>query len=247
MKNVLIVGGTDGIGFEVARIYLGRGCRVAITGRDGARADSACGRLKDEFGSEEIFYMVLDVREGGAVPAIFADVDARLGKLDLVVVGVGAFHQTDELELDPADEADALDVNLRGVVRVIAEAVNRLVSNGSGHLVAIGSVSGERGRKGNPAYCAAKAGLHQYMEGVRARLHGTGVCVTTVKPGFVATKMLGEPRPKFGVISAERAARLIVRGIDWHRESFFVPWWWSVVAAVLRLTPRFVFKRFGPA
>ena len=86
------------------------------------------------------------------------------------------------------------------------------------------------------------------MEGLRARLHPLGIKVTTIKPGFVDTKMLGGGRKDvFGVISAERAARIIKRGIDRGRDSFFVPSWWFLVSLALRLTPRSLFKRYGPA
>jgi short-subunit dehydrogenase len=101
-------------------------------------------------------------------------------------------------------------------------------------------------------YGASKAALHQYLEGLRARLHPLGVGVTTIKPGWVRTRLLREGSSRPGAdqspltIDVDRAAEAIVRGLERGRDAFFVPFWWAPIALVLRLLPRALFKRFAP-
>jgi short-subunit dehydrogenase len=141
-----------------------------------------------------------------------------------------------------------LDVNVVGAIRLLEHAAAYMTAAGRGRLAAVGSVAGDRGRKGNPAYGASKAALDTYLEGLRHRLQGTGVGVSTVKPGYVRTRMLPVAARTFPpAISAEDAARRIVRGLDRGRDVFYVPAWWALVSRLLRLTPRFLYKRIAPA
>ena len=152
----------------------------------------------------------------------------------------------------PGSRADAaarmLDVNVVGAIRLLEHAAEYMAAAGRGRLAAVGSIAGDRGRKGNPAYAASKAALDVYLEGLRHRLHGSGVGVTTVKPGFVRTRMLRPDAPGFPpAISADEAARRIARGLERGRDVFYVPAWWAFVSWALRLTPRFLYKRVAPA
>ncbi len=248
MKHVLVVGATDGIGLALCNKYLASGWRVALVGKDPVKTERVVTDLRTKFPDSLIIYTVCDVRDAGLSRETFDRVVKELGQLDLLIFCAGVFHVARGYDLDLSNELDTFVVNLLGAVTFVALSTNYFVNVGKGHVAVIGSVAGERGRRSNPSYCAAKAGLHTYLEGLRARLHPLGIKVTTIKPGFVDTKMLGGGRKDvFGVISAGKAARMIKRGIDRRQDSFFVPSWWFLVSLVLRLTPRSLFKRFGPA
>ncbi len=251
MKHVLVVGATDGIGLALCNNYLASGWRVALVGQDAAKTERVGTELRTKFPDSLIIYTVCDVRDAGLSRETFDRVVRELGQLDLLIFCAGVFHIARGYDLDLSNELDTFVVNLLGAVTFVALSTNYFVNVGKGHIAVIGSVAGERGRKSNPSYCAAKAGLHTYLEGLRARLHPLGIKVTTIKPGFVDTKMLGGGRggrkDVFGVISAEKAARIIKGGIDRGRDSFFVPSWWFLVSLALRLTPRSLFKRYCPA
>jgi NAD(P)-dependent dehydrogenase (short-subunit alcohol dehydrogenase family) len=115
-----------------------------------------------------------------------------------------------------------------------------------GQIVGISSIAGDRGRKGNPAYNASKAALTTFLEGLRNRLHPFGVKVTTVKPGFVATKMLGGRTGLPWTAPVDVAARTIARRVERGDEVFYVYRRWGLLGLALHHVPRFVFKRFGP-
>ena len=270
MRHVVLVGATDGMGLALAREYAGRSWRVAVMGRDRDKVQDVVNTLSEEHPGGTVVGGVLDVADAEAVvPALESTLDT-LGQMDLLVYCAGVLEETSTGR--PADTAadtgpgahpvaaptapdgsvasnaarSMFAVNTLGAIAVMEWAACYFVQAGQGHVAALGSVAGDRGRKGNPAYGASKAALHQYLEGMRARLHPHGVRVSTVKPGWVRTRMLGDVPGFPPSISAPRAAELIRRGLDAGRESFYVPAWWEVVTLVLRLMPRFLFKRMAP-
>lgn len=248
MKHVVLVGATDGIGRALASVYLRRGWRVGVMGRDPAKVE----RVVDELGSVEPDGMIrgvtCDVRDTDRVSGAFDEVLRELGQMDLLVYCAGVMPAYgDDLEERLAGVGPMLDVNVAGAIHVLERAADYFVAAGVGRIAAIGSVAGERGRKGHPVYGASKAALHQYLEGLRHRLHPHGVGVTTVKPGWVRTRMLDEKTARSpAAVDPERAAESIVRGLERGRDAFFVPGWWVGVALLLRILPRALFKRFGP-
>lgn len=243
----MLIGATDGIGLALARVYLRRGWRVGLMGRDPEKTDRVVRMLREEFPAAILAAVVCDVAEARTVAPAFDALVAQLGQTDLVIFCAGVMIDGDGVTCDfTADEA-MLAANCLGAVNLLGLAANYFRAVGRGHLAAIGSIAGERGRRRNPAYNASKAALHTYLEGLRNRLHPYGVRVSTIKPGLVNTRMLLGRGKAPGAIEPEEAARHIVNALDRGRESFFVPFWWGAVAVLLRLCPRVLFKRFGPA
>jgi short-subunit dehydrogenase len=249
MSHVVLCGATDGIGLALARLYAARGWHVGILGRDPAKLESVSAELRAAGGT--VATARCDVLDQELAAEGFAVVLRLLGGMDLFVYCAGVLHHAEGAHTDAAADRETMEVNATGAVHLLGLAADHFQLAWRGHIAAIGSVAGERGRKGNPAYGASKAALHTYLEGLRNRLHPFGVRVTTVKPGFVRTRMLaghGGPATEWpaGSISVEEAARLIARGLDRGREVFYVPSWWGLVAFAVRHTPRFIFKRLGP-
>jgi NAD(P)-dependent dehydrogenase (short-subunit alcohol dehydrogenase family) len=151
-----------------------------------------------------------------------------------------------EGEYDSDADRRAFEVNVLGAIAWMNLAAARFEAAHAGTIVGISSVAGERGRRGNPAYCASKAALTTYLESLRNRLARHGVRIVTIKPGFVDTAMTRGMKGLFWVVSpesvAERAYALAVRGAG---SSAFVPARWALVALVVRLLPSFVFRRLA--
>jgi len=247
MSHVVLCGATDGIGLALARLYAARGWHVGLLGRDPAKLERVAAELRRI--GVAVATAVCDVRDPASAEAGFAAVLHALGRMDLFVYCAGVLHPGDGLHSDAAADRETMDVNTSGAVHLLGLAAEYFRFAQRGHLTAIGSIAGDRGRKGNPAYNASKAALHTYLEALRNRLHPFGVRVTTIKPGFVRTRMLARRADggwPAGSITAEEAARLIARGLDRGREVFYVPPWWGLVAFAIRHTPRFVFKHLGP-
>lgn len=247
MKHVVVVGATDGIGRALAGEYLGRGWRVGLVGRDEVKLGRVRSALREAEPGGRMVTVTCDVTREDDCATGFQEVVRGLGQMDLLVYCAGVMRPEDTPEARAAAAAVEMAVNVVGAIRWLEPAADYLLSLGRGRLAAIGSVAGERGRKGHPVYGASKAALHAYMEGLRHRLHGTGIGVSVVKPGWVATRMLPDALHESRMaVSPGDAARAIADGLARGRESFFVPRRWAIVAGGLRAMPRFLHKRIAP-
>src|SRR5262249_31239015 len=133
--------------------------------------------------------VVADVGSRAQVEAAFESVRAQLGPVDLVIANAGVGRPT---LLDPVNMGDIEDtfrINLMGVVYALSAALPEMLARKSGHLVALSSLAAYRGLPSESAYCASKAAVNVYMDGLRIHLRGTGVRATTVCPGFITTPM----------------------------------------------------------
>lgn len=137
-----------------------------------------------------------------------------------------------------------IDINLTGAISLLERFAAVFERRGSGFIAALSSVAGDRGRATNYIYGAAKAGLTAYLSGLRNRLHRAGVCVTTVKPGFMDTQMTwGLKLPPPLTATPEQAARAIVSGILQGRDEIYVLWMWRYIMLIIRNIPEWQFKK----
>jgi NAD(P)-dependent dehydrogenase (short-subunit alcohol dehydrogenase family) len=243
-KHALVIGASSGIGEAVARRLAAAGARVALVARRADELERIAGEIDAAAGERRAIFAAHDVRDAAAVPALFQELARGLGGLDLVVYAAGAMHPVAFDEYDPAKGLDMLAVNLGGAIAWLDPAAARFSRLGHGTIVGIGSVAGDRGRTGNPAYGASKAGLHTYLEALRNRVARDGVSVLTVKPGFVDTAMTRGLDGLFWLISADRAAEIILgRARRGGLPTIYVPARWRAVMLVIRAIPSVLFRR----
>ncbi|MEE4273179.1 MAG: SDR family NAD(P)-dependent oxidoreductase [Thermoanaerobaculales bacterium] len=242
-EHALVVGASSGIGEAIARRLAADGSRVALV----ARREEALERISEEIntaaGENRARYRVHDVTAVDEVPELFQEVARELGGLDLVVYVAGLMHAVEFGEFDAEKDLEMIAVNLSGAVAWLDPAAARFGRLGRGTIVGIGSVAGDRGRSGNPAYGASKAGLHTYLEALRNRVARDGVAVVTIKPGFVDTAMTRGLEGLFWLISPDRAAEIILRHARRGTTCAYVPARWRLVMAVIRSIPSVVFRR----
>jgi decaprenylphospho-beta-D-erythro-pentofuranosid-2-ulose 2-reductase len=239
--TAVVVGASSGIGAVLAGRIARAGTRVALV----ARRAEVLRRLADEIDptGERVRAYAHDVREAGTVPDVLAAVDRDLGRPDCVVYAAGIMPHIDRATWRTEIDHEIVDVNLRGAMAWLNPVAVRFEARRGGTIVGISSVAGDRGRRAYPAYAASKAGLTAYLESLRNRLAPHGVRVLTVKPGPVATPMTaGLDRLPF-LVSAERAADLIMRAAGRGTSTVYVPERWRVVMAMLRMIPSVVFRR----
>ncbi|HUZ34324.1 MAG TPA: SDR family NAD(P)-dependent oxidoreductase, partial [Xanthobacteraceae bacterium] len=147
-------------------------------------------------------------------------------------------------ERDPEAAALVMRSNYVGPATILGEAANRMVTRGSGVVIGISSVAGERGRARNYVYGSAKAGFTAYLSGLRNRLNGTGVQVITILPGYVATRMTeGMATPKPLTAEPAEVADAILAAETRGRDVVYVRPIWRLVMAVIRATPEPIFKK----
>ena len=240
MSRVIVVGASSGIGAALVRAMAAAGDQVVAVARRAPELEalaSSCGA--------SVRVVVHDVTDTAAVPAAFrACVDA-LGGVDVLVYAAGVMPRIGPDELDGAKDRHIFEVNLIGAAAWLDEGGAAMAAQGSGVLVGIGSVAGDRGRMGNPAYCASKAGLHALLEALRNRLDRKGVTVLTVKPGPVRTPMVEGRTDLPLLIEADDAAQQVIAAIRARRQQVYVPWLWGPIMAVVRSIPSILFRRMS--
>lgn len=238
MRNVLILGATSAIAAEAAVLYASRGERLHLVGRNADKLAAVAARCTHAT-------VTTAVADFAALPHDAAVIDAAvaaLGHVDVALIAHGDLG--DQLASERTfDEADAiLRANLTSVVALLIPLANHLESRRGGRLGVITSVAAERGRPRNYTYAAAKGALNTYLQGLRTRLYGAGVTVTTLKLGPVDTPMTRDHGKHALFAKPDVVARDIVRAVDRGAAEVFVPSIWAVIMPVVRNTPERIFQ-----
>ncbi len=243
-QNAIIVGASSGIGAALARRLSGEGYALALLARREAHLQSLCAEI-NAGGVGEAIYFIHDVLATADVPALFQRVCEALGGLDVFVYNAGTQYPNDATVFSYEKDLRVFRVNLLGAAAWVNLVAERFQRAGAGHIVGIGSVAGDRGRRGMPAYTASKSGLETYLEGWRNRVARYGVTVTTIKPGQVQTALLKNADRERTPISVEAAAESIWKAISRRQATAYVPARWAIVGLVLRHMPGFIFRRLN--
>ena len=240
--GIAIFGATSAIAQAVARIYAAEGARFFLVGRNAEHLRAVAEDLRVR-GASSVEIESVDFRfaETCAPPCDAAK--RALGVVDVALVAYGTLPDQSLCERDEKALREALAVNFTSHACLLMQLANILESQGGGSLVSIGSPAGDRGRRRNYVYGAAKGGIAVLQEGLMGRLARAGVKVTLVKPGFVDTPMTASFRKGLLWISADRAGRIIVRAIRNGKSTVYVPWFWRWIMTILRVVPQRLFAR----
>jgi len=240
--NVLIFGATSAIAQAVARRYADAQARFVLVARDpvklGANAADLAARGATVAGT-----LVADLEDGDRHGEWFAAAVAALGTLDVVLIAHGTLPDQAQCEADAAAMRRAIDVNFVSAASLATHVAVQFERQRSGTLAVIASVAGDRGKRSNYVYGAAKAGLAVYLQGLRARLAPCGASVLTIKPGFVDTPMTAGFAKGALWATPERVAAAICRAIDARRTVIYVPWFWRPIMLAIRMIPERIFIR----
>jgi len=238
--RVVITGASSGLGLALAQYYLQQGALVGAIAR---RAD-LLQTLSGQF-PQQVHYYALDVCDAAAMRAAAQDFIARVGVPDIVIAnaGVSVGTLTEHVE-DIAAFESVMNINVLGAVKTFQPFLAPMRLAGTGTLVGIASVAGFRGLPGASAYSASKAALISYLESLRVELHGSGVRMVTVCPGYIQTPMTEiNPYPMPFILPADVAAQRIACVIARGKSFSVVPWQMGVVGQVLRLLPNCLYDK----
>jgi short-subunit dehydrogenase len=240
--RVFIAGATSAIAQACARRLVPRGARFFLIARDALKLDVVAGDLRAR-GASQVECAVADLDEVERHAGLVDAAAAALGGVDIALIAHGVLPDQAQCEADFARTLAAIHTNFVGAASLAAALANHLEKRGRGTLVVIGSVAGDRGRRSNYVYGAAKGGLAVFLSGLRHRLHRAGVNVVTVKPGFVDTPMT-RAFPKGALwATPDQVARGIVRAIDRGAYEVYVPGFWRIIMAVVRGLPERIFLK----
>lgn len=240
LQRVFITGVSSGVGEALARAYASRGATLGLVARRHGRLSA----LRDDLPGEHATY-ALDVGDVNALRVAATDFMARYGVPEVVIANAGVSVGTlTEETADLLAFERVLRTNVLGMVASFQPFVVPMRRRGSGSLVGISSVAGVRGLPGAGAYSASKAAVSRYLESLRVEMHGSGVRVTEIRPGYIATPMTAiNPYPMPFILPPDEAARRFIRVIDAGRSRATVPWQMAIAAKLLAHLPNVVFDR----
>ncbi len=236
-RSILITGASSGIGAALARAYASPRTRLALCGRDAARLAAVANSCRER--GAEVIETCLDVTEAAAVAAWIAQVEHAFA-LELVIANAGvqgglwrdgAGETLDELHR-------VMEVNFGGVSNTLYPVLPAMRRRRRGQVALISSLAALRGIPFSPGYCASKAAVRIYGEALRSWLAPEGIGVSVVLPGFVETRLshtVAGPKPL--ILPAERAARIIRRGLARGRRQIAFPYPLYVGMQLMRALP----------
>lgn len=240
----LILGGSSAIAHAFAHEAAAAGHGVLLAGRDvdDLRRSAADLAIRHGVAAEAMAFDAVDY--DGHPDFMGACRERAAGTLNLLLAFALMPEQSD-MEQDFALARKAIEATYLGAASILSAAAPVFEAQGTGRIVVIGSVAGDRGRIKNYIYGSAKAGLHAFVQGLRARLSRAGVSVTTIKPGFVDTAMTWGQPGLFLVASPEDCARACLRHADAGAEVRYVPWFWWGIMTIIKSIPERIFKRLS--
>lgn len=239
-KVVLIVGATSDIGHATAVAYARAGWRVMLAARDAERAKRNAADILVRSGKPQEL-VALDILAPETFAAFVEDLPALP---DTVVSVVGELGNQEKTQASLADSSRILRANFEGPALLLGLFADRFERRGSGTIVGISSVAGERGRATNYVYGSAKAGFTAFLSGLRNRLARSGARVVTVKPGFVNTRMTaGMNLPKALTAEPQEVGDAIFSAAEVSRKDviYVRKIWWPIMTAI-KAIPEGVFK-----
>ena len=237
-KKVIIIGATSGIGREVALVYIAQGWTVGVAGRREAELESL-----RAMAPEQVFTQVLDVTKDDAAEHLQTLID-KVGGMDLFLLSSGIGKQN--YTLDTEIELTTAATNVEGFIRMTNAAYHYFEKQGHGHLAVISSIAGTKGLGAAAAYSATKGFQHMYMDALDqlSRMQKLNINFTDIRPGFVDTPLLANPKQFFWVLPPEKAVRAIVRAIDRRRGVATITCRWALIAPIMRLLPTRLLAHF---
>lgn len=236
--TLLILGAASDIGRAIARVYGAAGYDLILAARGVDRLEAEVTDLKHRCQAQA----VLAEWDALAPPEPFLDRLASLPDIAVCVVGLLGDQKTAEQDDVLADLV--MRSNYNGPALILGALAHRMAQRGSGAIIGISSVAGDRGRASNYIYGSAKAGFTAFLSGLRNRLAKSGVTVLTVKPGFVDTAMTaGMKLPKPLTAQPQQVAAAILRAQQQGKDVLYVLPIWRLIMLIIGLIPESLFKK----
>lgn len=242
LGTVLILGAKSDIARALAHHYAQAGHPLVLAARRAERLEAEASDLQIRHGAT-VQAREFDAADYGSHAAFVEGLDSLP---EIVIVVFGLLTDQEEADADWKKAQTMLEVNFLGAASILHPIANAMEARGSGTIVGISSVAGDRGRASNYHYGSAKAGFTALLSGLRNRLAKKGVHVLTVKPGFVDTAMtadLDTPAPL--TAQPEQVAKDIAKAIQKSKNTLYTKWMWRYIMLIIKNIPEGIFKKLS--
>jgi decaprenylphospho-beta-D-erythro-pentofuranosid-2-ulose 2-reductase len=241
-KPVLIIGATSSIARSAAHAFAAKGHPLFLAARDEEELSRIATDIKIRY-QVEAKYGYFNGEDYGEHLSFLQRVIQQMGSMEGVLLAFGDLGDQKVAQNDFADALKIINTNYTGACSILTHCANYLGMQGSGFIIGITSVAGDRGRQSNYIYGSAKGGLNIFLEGLRNRLFHAGVRVITIKPGFVDTAMTFGKPGLFLVASPQYVGEKIAKTIDKSKDVVYIPWFWGFIMWIIKSLPESIFKR----
>jgi short-subunit dehydrogenase len=238
---VVIFGGRSEIGVELAQL-LAPGATVVLAARDPQRLLGEVA-VVEKAGAAKVDVRVFDADDLASHAPLVSSIVADHGPIGTAVLAFGVLGDQARAEKDAAHTSAVLHTDFVAQANLLTVLADGMRTAGSGRFVVFSSVAGVRVRRANYVYGSAKAGLDGFCSGLSDALHGSGVTLLIVRPGFVIGRMTEGMKPAPMSSTPRQVAEATARALAKGRRTVWIPWTLRPVFAGMRLLPQFVWRR----
>ncbi|WP_231694885.1 SDR family NAD(P)-dependent oxidoreductase [Ottowia caeni] len=244
MKRIVIIGATSALAEHCARLWLlKQPADLTLVGRDAQRVERVAADLQVRSPQSRIRIIQAEFLDPDSI-GLTARRISQAGPIDIVLIAHGSLPNQTECQDDLPACRDALSINGLSPVLFAEAFAKELEQFKHGTLALIGSVAGDRGRKSNYVYGAAKGLLARYAEGLQHRFAGTGVKIVLVKPGPMETPMTAHMKGAgVKLASVEGVAKQVIKAIETGKPLLYTPEKWMLIMRIIQHLPRAIFNK----
>lgn len=243
-KKIVIIGATSAIAEQCARLLVIKNpAEIVLVGRNSDKLIRISADLAVRSPNTKIATLQVNFTDPTAIQSAIDQI-CQAGAVDIALIAHGTLPNQDDCQNNLETAQDALVINGISPVLFAEALVSNMQQKNAGTIAIIGSVAGDRGRKSNYVYGAAKGLVTRYAQGLQHRLAKTNIKVVLVKPGPTDTPMTAQLKQTGAKLaSPEAVAKDIVAGIEQGRRVVYTPKIWQLIMLIIRHLPFFVFKR----
>jgi|SRR5438270_9871082 len=243
-KVVIITGASSGIGRGLAVALAKRGALIGLLARRAEMLRDVLYQIEHQGGKAAA--VPADVTNFESVRAAVKQVSGQLGPIQVLIANAGIAGTDDPAQLNVAEFASVINVNLIGAANSVAAIVPGMVARRSGQLVAISSLAAYRGLPKSAAYCASKAAVSAFFESLRLDLQPTGIDVTIIHPGFIKTPLTAGRQAKMPfLMELDQAVEKMISAIERHKKSYAFPWQLATIVRLGMIMPTFMYDQIS--
>lgn len=245
-KSVVILGATSTIARATAHAFASDGYNIVLGDIEPIENEIIAADIRTRF-DVATHAIAFDATAFETHKKVLKDCENAFGEMpEGIVLCFGYMAEQEDAQKDFNKLQQTIDINFTGAASILEKFATRFEKRRHGFITVLSSVAGDRGRQSNYIYGSAKAGLTAYLQGLRNRLYKANVYVTTIKPGFVDTKMTyGLPLPGPLVATPQAAGRAIYRATIKHKNEVYVSFFWRYIMLIIKYIPEWQFKKMG--
>lgn len=244
MKKVIVFGGASAIATEVEKLFAAEGAELCLIDIKLSRLEAVKNDILTRYKTriELIEFNPLDFSNQRVA---FQNAIELLGGVDIVLIAYGTLPDQQRTQTDIEYAIEHFNINATSIIALSSHIANYFERIGKGTLAVISSVAGDRGRKSNYLYGAAKGAISLFLQGLRNRLFNKNVNIITIKPGIVATPMTAHLVKNFLFARADIVGRQIYEAINNQKDIVYVPGYWRYIMLIIKHIPESIFKRLN--